>query len=198
MKILSSTQIKEAVELLKTGKVIIYPTETSYGIGCDATNAEAVKRIFLIKGRPEDKGVTILLPSADPYGEKYVAWSPQLKMLAEKHWPGPLNIVLPVKENNQIAQQCLTGSTISVRQSSHPIAQALADQLGVPIVSTSANISGEPELYDLESLIAAFSKQAFKPDAIINAGPLPHNLPSTMVHEKDGRISVLRRGAVTL
>jgi len=198
MKIFSTIQLAEAVELLKNGKVIIYPTETSYGIGCDATNAEAVKRVFLIKGRPEDKGVTVLLPTADGFGEKYVIWSAGLKMLAEKHWPGPLNIVLESSTESPIAPQCFTGSTISVRRSSHPIAQALADQLGVPIVSTSANISGEPELYDLESIVAAFSKQAFRPNAIMNAGPLPHNLPSTMVHEKDGRISILRRGAVTL
>jgi L-threonylcarbamoyladenylate synthase len=208
VKILSPDNIAEAVDLLKQGGVIVYPTETSYGIGCDATNAETVARVFAIKGRPEGKGVTLLLPSSNPFGEELVDWDPKLREMAEKYWPGPLNIIVEVRMGSSIATQCMTGSpvgrstpegsTIAVRRSSHPIAQALVDALGVPLVSTSANISGEKELYDAKSIVELFGARNLQPDAIIDAGLLKKNPPSTIITSQNGNVEVLRQGAITL
>jgi L-threonylcarbamoyladenylate synthase len=205
VKIISPDNINEAIELLKQGGVIVYPTETSYGIGCDATNAKAVARVFEIKGRPEGKGVTLLLPASNLFGEGIVEWDRKLRELAEKYWPGPLNIVLQVagrglqvSENTCIAVQCITGSTVSVRRSSHPVAQALVDALGVPLVSTSANISGEKELYDAKEIVELFGARELRPDAIIDSGTLEHNPPSTLISIKNGNVEILRQGAIML
>jgi L-threonylcarbamoyladenylate synthase len=197
VEILSPNNLKPAIELLKKGGVLIYPTETSYGIGCDATNPEAVAKVFAIKNRPNGKGVTLLLPSNDPFGETFAKWQPRLKEIAAAHWPGALNIVVEVREASAITTQCMTGSTVAVRRSSHPVAQALVDQLGIPLVSTSANISGEPELYDAQEIIKTFQNRAVQPDAVIDAGELPRRKPSTLIGlDQNKNVTVLRQGDV--
>lgn len=195
-----TTDIQEAIATLQSGGVIVYPTETSYGIGCDATNIAAVDRIFAMKGRPQAKGVTALLPK-DEWGARIgLVWPPALRALAEKHWPGPLNVVLPAIAPSEIVPAYLTNGTLAVRRSSHPIANALVDGLGVPLVSTSANISGEPELYSAQEIFDRFSREPFQPDLIFDAGTLPIHPPSTLVTWDDAaqKIVVLRQGEIRI
>lgn len=192
--------IQEAIDVLRSGGVIVYPTETSYGIGCDATNADAVARVFAVKHRPEGKGVTLLVPSNDPFGESFVMWRSELRVLAERWWPGALNIVLSIHDHASIADQCLTDRTVAIRRSSHPIAIALVDGLGAPLVSTSANISGEPELYSAQEIFDRFSLESIQPDLIFDAGELPRRAPSTLVTWDDarGEVAVLRQGEIKI
>lgn len=190
-----TTDIQEAIDVLCSGGVIVYPTETSYGIGCDATNASAVARVFAVKHRPEGKGVTVLLPSNDLFGDRCVVWRSELRDLAKTHWPGALNIVAPIHPETSIASQCFTHRTLAVRRSSHAIASALADAIGVPIVSTSANISGDPELYSARDIFHRFSSEAIQPDCIFDAGVLPKRAPSTVVAWDNARgVVALRQG----
>ena len=194
-----TTDIQEAIDILRSGGVIVYPTETSYGIGCDATNASAVARVFAVKHRPEGKGITVLLPSNDAFGDRCVVWRSELRGLAENHWPGALNIVVPIHAETSIASQCFTHRTLAIRRSSHAIANALVDGLGVPIVSTSANISGEPELYSAQDIFHRFSREAIQPDCIFDAGVLPKRAPSTLVAWDDVReVVVLRQGEIVV
>ncbi len=189
-----------AISVLKSGGVVVYPTETSYGIGCDATNTEAVARVFAIKHRPEGKGVTVLLPTNDSFGDRVVTWRSELRDLAAKFWPGALNIVLPVRNDSSIAQQCLTNETVAVRRSSHDVANALVDALDVPLVSTSANISGEPELYNAQEIYDRFNDESLQPDVIFDAGELPKRAPSTLIAWDDTllEVVVLRQGEIEI
>ncbi|MEK7632233.1 MAG: L-threonylcarbamoyladenylate synthase [Patescibacteria group bacterium] len=192
-----TTDIDLVISTLKSGGVVVYPTETTYGIGCDATNVAAVDRIFAIKGRPQAKGVTALLPKNE-WGDRIgLVWPPALRELAEKHWPGALNVVLPAAAPSEIVPAYLTNGTLAVRRSSHPVANALVDALGVPLVSTSANISGEPELYSAKEIFDRFSGEAIQPDVIFDAGELPKRAPSTLIVWDDARgVVVLRQGEI--
>lgn len=195
-----SRDLGEVVSALRSGGVVVYPTETSYGIGCDATNVKAVAKVFAIKHRPEGKGMTVLLSANDTFGESFAVWNSSLRDLAEKHWPGALNIILPVVEDSKIAPQCFTNNTIAVRRSSHPIVNAMADALGCPLVSTSANISGESEIYSAQEIFDRFAKESEQPDIVFDAGEIPHQLPSTVVvwNEEKKKIVVLRQGEITI
>ena len=195
-----TTNIQEILEALKRGGVVVYPTETTYGIGCDATNVAAVARVFAIKHRPEGKGVTVLLPASDIFGDRYVTWQSELYRCASNCWPGALNIILPVRADASISVQCLTNGTLAVRRSSHPVANALVDVLGSPLVSTSANISGEPELYSAQDIFERFSRESLQPDLIFDAGTLPSRPPSTLISWDAAaqKINVLRQGEIRI
>ena len=92
MIILTEQNLFEAVEYLKAGKTIVFPTETSYGLGCDAANQEAVNKIFKIKGRKSDKPLLVVVPTIE-MAKKYLVWNNLLEDLASRYWPGPLTLV---------------------------------------------------------------------------------------------------------
>lgn len=188
-------QFDEALQVLQNGGVLVFPTETSYGIGCDATNPEAVAKVFEIKGRPEGKGTPVLIPSVDSTGE-FVELSKTAQDLARRFWPGGLNIVAPIATGSTIAEQCAQDGTQSIRVSSHPFAATLVRRFGKPIVATSANVSGEPALYEAKAVKESFAGRDMKPDLIIDAGRLPENVPSTTVKVTGERVEVLRQGLI--
>ena len=194
-----TTNVQEMIDVLKSGGVVVYPTETSYGLGCDATNVEAIARIFAMKGRPAQKALAALLPSND-WGEAYgLQWPPELRALADKYWPGALNIVLPIRGATTLPQKYLFDRTLAVRHSSHPIASALVDGLSAPLISTSANISGEPDQYSAQAIYDRYMQQALRPDLIFDAGEIPKTAPSTLVKlSDDGAVVVLRQGEIVV
>jgi L-threonylcarbamoyladenylate synthase len=196
MIVLRPEDLEKAVELLKDGKVLIYPTETSYALGCDATNDAAVKRIFAIKGRPDGKGTPVILPNdADP--EKFIMMNGKALSAIEDNWPGPLNIVGKRKEGSEISLFCETAGTQSVRKSSYTLASELSRLSGRPIVATSANRSGSASLYKAEDILREFYEGEL-PDAFLNAGDLPVTLPSTTVRVEGEEIAIVRQGEIVL
>lgn len=197
MRHLSVDNIDEAVELLKAGGVIVYPTETSYGLGCDATNHAAVERVFAIKGRPETKALSVILPSLEE-ATKYINLRPYSRRLANHYWPGPLTIVASVAPASTLSPYCINKNRHAVRVSSHPVAAALATLLGRPIVATSANLSGQADLYAAKDVLASFSGEVNQPDAFIDAGDLPLLPPSTIVEVGAEGINVLRQGSIVV
>ena len=136
--------LREAVRVLREGGVILYPTDTVWGIGCDATNVEAVNRIFAIKHRADSKSMLVLLDHAgrlQGYVEKVpdTAWM----LLEANEGQRPMTIIYPHAKN--IARNLLAeDGSVGIRITDEPFSQALCEQLRRPIVSTSANISGEP------------------------------------------------------
>jgi L-threonylcarbamoyladenylate synthase len=135
-------EIKKAVEVLRAGGVILYPTDTVWGLGCDATNEEAVKRIFEIKKRADAKAMLVLIDSSGKL-ESYVEEVPDMAWDLIELTEKPLTIIYPEARNlakNLIAED----NSIGIRVTSEPFSRNLCTQFRKPIVSTSANVSGEP------------------------------------------------------
>jgi L-threonylcarbamoyladenylate synthase len=193
---MKTVDLQGALELLKEGKTLIFPTETSYALGCDATNDTAVERVVKIKGRPNGKGTPFLLPSQmDP--EEFVDFSPKLSALAERFWPGPFNIVAPRSKSSTASARCETDGTQAVRKSSHPVAAELASKLGQPIVATSANRADRPSIYTAAGIREEF-KDGELPDGFLDVGDLPITPVSTIVKEENGEVMIVRQGGIVL
>ncbi len=196
MRRIGSAYLVEAVRVLQDGGVIVFPTETSYGMGCDATNEKAVKRILAIKGRSPEKGFPVILPpEADP--SDYIMFDERARQLAEKYWPGPLNIIAERNPTSLLAPLCAREGGQSVRKSSHPVAQALARGLGKPLVATSANPSGIAAAYTADQAMAFFSAEPC-PDLLVDGGELPLNAASTTIVVTADGIQVLRQGSIVV
>ncbi len=197
MRLWRASSLGEAITVLKRGGVVVFPTETAYGLAADARNAEAVERVFQIKGRADDK--TLPLIAADRAMVERVAGIPgTLADLADRHWPGPLTLILPVI-GDAVAPAVIRNGEIAIRVSSHPIAAALSRGLGAPIVSTSANRSGGSSCYSVKDVKAQFLDQEIQPDYYLDGGVLDPALPSTIVSLDDyGYPEILRQGAIEI
>ena len=190
-----------ALEALNTGSTLIYPTETCYGLGCDARNTMAVERIFKIKVREPHKPVLVIVQDISVI-MKYVEWNETIDELARTYWPGPLTIVASLKTSDvpELAEGVVgADNTLAFRVTSHPFVASLAGSLGAPIVSTSANISSYANPYDIEYITSMFDGHEYTPDLIIDAGNLPHHSPSTIVKvEVDGTKTIMRQGEIII
>lgn len=190
--------IDAIVDALKEGKTIVYPTETCYGLGCDATNKQAVNKVFQIKQRQEDKPVLMLVPDEE-MALKYVIWNEKLESLSQKYWPGPLTVVVHAVEDSGLASGVeAEDGTVAFRVTNHPLVSRLSTSLGKPLVSTSANIASLESPYDSSIIIKMFENQENQPDIIINAGELPYHSPSTVVRVSGNKVNVLRQGEIIL
>lgn len=176
-------KIIRAITILKKGGTIVYPTETSYGLGCDSLNKKAISKIFKIKKRPKSKNLTYIISSLD-MAKKYGILTKDDIKLVKSFMPGPLTLV--VKTNNKY--QKIIGKEFAFRISSSSIARNLAKKLGRPIVSTSANLSGHPDIYNIKKI-------EIKPDFIIDSGKLIKRKPSTIMDLFDG-INIRRQGPI--
>ncbi|NQU17719.1 MAG: threonylcarbamoyl-AMP synthase [Candidatus Saganbacteria bacterium] len=127
-------QINKAVEILTKGGVIIFPTETVYGIGCAYDDQKAIDRIYEIKKRPKDKPLQILVADKKQLDELVAEIPKEARELIDKNWPGPVTIIVAASR----------GGTIGIRMPDHPIVLQIIKELGKPLAATSANISGEP------------------------------------------------------
>lgn len=197
MKPISPREVVEIAALLKEGAVFLFPTETSYGIGCDATNGEAIKRVIEIKQRDIGKGVPVLVHDLEE-AEKEVELGEAGRNLAARNWPGALSIVAPVKQNGRIHELCNKDRAQCLRVSSSLFIQKLMHYIDFPIVATSANITGEPALYSSKDAFLYFEKQENRPDFIIDAGELERTPASTIVEVSRDSFKIIRQGAVNL
>lgn len=190
--------IDAIVDALEEGKTIVYSTETCYGLGCDATNTNAVQKIFAIKHRQKDKPLLVIGSSIAMMME-YVEWNRALQTLADRYWPGPLTVVTELKSGASLPAGVVgPGRTLAFRVTSHPLAAALAAGLGKPVVSTSANIFTEKNPYDIDAVLSMFEHAEDQPDIVIDGGALTPNSPSTIVRVLDGRMEILRQGSVVV
>jgi len=181
--------LKEAVNVMKKGGLIIYPTETCYGIGTDATNIKSIKKIYEIKGRDPSKPIPVLVSNINMI-KKYGVITKRIEFLVKKFMPGPLSIITkkktPISDVNQ--------EGISFRISSHPVASTLVKLLKRPITTTSANISGQSSIYEIEKIIEMFED---KVGMILDCGDLPKNKPSTCIDMTDeNNMKIIREGPI--
>lgn len=189
----SKNSIKTAAELIRAGKLVIFPTETVYGLGADATNPDAARAIYAAKGRPADNPLIIHIANpAD--AETYTYTSPMFYTLAEKFMPGPLTVILRARPC--IPPEVRAGlPTVAVRCPSHPVAHALIAEAGVPIAAPSANLSGKPSP---TCAAHVWDDMNGRVDMLIDGGASSVGLESTIVKiEDDGSLLLLRPGGIT-
>lgn len=185
--------IDSAGRIIRRGGVVIFPTETCYGLGGDPLQATAVERIYQLKGRAQSKPLPLIAADLSHVLRAVDDWPPLADHLARVFWPGPLTLVLPAAPLLPSALHAHTG-TIAIRISSHPVARTLADSAGGLLISTSANASGEPTCKDLQELAAPFMAQV---DGILDAGRLGEHLPSTIVDVSGSEPVLLRAGPIS-
>jgi len=179
--------IEKTARIMKEGGVAIFPTETSYGIGVDATNENAIKKIALVKQQQEEKNISIIAADLEQ-AKRFGKISPEAEKLAQKFMPGPLTLVVEKQPN---VPDVLAEKTIAFRVSSSRIATLLCKELGNAITATSANLHGRPNIYSAKEAIKEFNN---KVHIIIDAGELPRNEPSTIYDVANKRI--LRNGPI--
>ena len=184
------TSIGQAAKILLQGGVVAYPTETSYALGCDATSSRAIRKIFKLKKREKNKALPVIVGSLKTI-VKYALLSKGAIALAEWFMPGPLTLVVEVKKG--ALPPSLGGDGVAFRISSNSFARALATKLGRPIVSTSANRSGEPSIYSGKQLIEHYDG---KVELIAQAGELKPVRASTIIDLRGDAPALLRQGPV--
>ncbi|HUH08083.1 MAG TPA: L-threonylcarbamoyladenylate synthase, partial [Egibacteraceae bacterium] len=183
----------EAAQLMRSGGLVAFPTETVYGLGANALDVDAVARLFAAKGRPADNPLIIHIADRAQLADLTLRVSPLARSLAERFWPGPLTIVLDAAE--ALPRLTIGGhSTVAVRIPDHPIAIALLSAAAVPIAAPSANRSGRPSPTTAEHVVADLDGHI---DLIIDGGPCPVGLESTVVDARGASPVILRPGAVT-
>jgi L-threonylcarbamoyladenylate synthase len=144
--------LEKAFEIVKKGGIIIYPTDTAFGIGCRIDNEESVKRLFEIRNRSLDKAVPVLFDSIKEVKKYVLPFGQEVCDLMEKYWPGALTIVLKCKTQKIPSLVRGGASTLGVRIPDHKIVLDLISKIGMPIVGTSANFAGEETPYRFEDL----------------------------------------------
>ncbi len=179
-----------AVDRLRAGEVVAYPTETVFGLGADARDPAAVARLLALKGREAERAPPVLIPDALSL-RRWVPEPPARALeLIEAWWPGPLTLVLPVAPG--VLEAVASGLGVGFRCSAHPRAAALVAALDGPLVSSSANRTGEPPCAD-----AAAVRRVFGPGLPVLGGEAGGLAPSTVVAvAADGEIRVLRPGPI--
>ena len=186
-------KLNEAAEIIKCGGLVVFPTETVYGIGADATSSNAAKKIYEAKGRPSDNPLIIHVAKPEDV-ESYAETTPLYYRLANAFMPGPITVVLPAKKT---IPRTTTGGldTVAVRCPSHPIAHKLIELSEVPIAAPSANLSGSPSPTSASHVIDDMQGRV---DMIIDGGECDIGLESTIVKIEDGeRLTLLRPGKIT-
>lgn len=180
--------IHRAVEALNSGGVIVYPTDTIYGLGCDITNKNAIEKIQRLKGRDARKPMSFVCADVADIST-YAHVSKFAYRLLQRLLPGPFTFILPAtKETPRVLRS--KQRTVGVRIPDHPVSTALVKELGRPLLSTSANRSSEDVLTDPVDLEQEFGSQV---DLILECGILPVQ-PSTVVSLMDDQVEVLRQG----
>ncbi len=198
-------KISKAVKILKTGGIVVYPTDTAYGLAVDATNAKAVTKLYRLKGRDFRKPIHVIVPKhlhTVPYASNKGA-----ERLMKKFWPGPLTIVLPLSEKGKSWKLLSAGTkTIGIRLPNHKLALDLAKKFGKPITATSANVSGQTTPYSIAEVKKQFKNRNIsakggpasggKPDFYLDGGKLKPTKPSTVVMIRKNHVKILRLGPI--
>ena len=191
----SDQAIVEAARLILAGAPVAVATETVYGLAADATNANAVARIYEAKGRPGFNPLIVHVPNLAA-AERIGEFNELARALAEEHWPGPLTLVVPLREDAGIASIVTAGlTTIGLRVPAHPAMQALLEAVGRPLAAPSANASGAISPTRAEHVMKSLGGRI---PLIVDSGPTPRGIESTIVAATGGTLRLLRRGPIEI
>jgi len=182
-----------AVQTLREGGIVAYPTETYYGLAVDPVNPDAVKALYQLKQREHTKALSFLAPDVKILSS-YISHFPQsYTILTAKFWPGPLTLIFNAVEDCPLPCK-KEDNSLAIRISSHPVAQQLCSLWGSVITASSANISGEKPLDSAESVRKLWGSQI---DYILDGGKSPGNAASTIIHANGKEVEILRAGVIT-
>ncbi|MBI4549209.1 MAG: threonylcarbamoyl-AMP synthase [Ignavibacteriae bacterium] len=192
LKRVSSEVVQQAASIIRHGGVILYPTDTIYGLGCNAFDEQAIARIVTIKKRTETKPMLVLVRNISMLRDLVVDIQLLATTLMKRFWPGPLTMIFHARNNVSSLLTARSGK-IGIRIPRNNFCMKLIKECQTPIVSTSANISSGRPVSDIASL-----KQDYlaKVDVMIDAGNLSTTLPSTVVDVSDGKLKIIREGAI--
>ena len=182
--------IEQCAAIISKGGVIAYPTETSYGLGCDATNPQAIKKIYEIKGRDEANPLPIVVGDLR-MAEEYCEVDDRTKKLVRAFMPGPLTLVVKKKHGKLPEELSPSEKGVAFRIPAKEFARIMVQEAGVPVVSTSANFSGKSPIYKFDELKETFNG---KVDMIIDGGNLPPVRPSTIIDLTKKEPVIVREG----
>lgn len=185
-------QLRDAVEWIRAGRIVAYPTDTFYGLAVDPTSAAAVGDLFRLKGRPAEMAMPLIASSVEQAEALGGGWTPAMLALARTFWPGPVSLICEAPARLAREVQGGTG-TVAVRVPDHAVARALAAAWGAPITATSANRSGEPPAQSAAMLATLAADPSV---LVVDAGSTPGGQPSTIVDARGETPVLVRAGAI--
>jgi len=191
---INETVLNDAASILRAGGLVAFPTETVYGLGGDATNGQAVAKIYAAKGRPSFNPLIIHAADAADF-EQLIEWNDKAKALAKAFWPGPLTMILPRKKSSTISLLASAGlQTLAIRVPSNPIALKLLQTAGIPIAAPSANASGQLSPTTAKHVADSLGNTV---DMILDGGRTQIGVESTVLNMTTAVPVILRPGGVT-
>jgi L-threonylcarbamoyladenylate synthase len=186
-------QIAEAARRIRAGKVVAFPTETVYGLAADALNPDAVRAVYNLKGRPVSQPMSVIVSGTRMAQRVVRSWPARARTLADRFWPGPLTIV--VQRSADLPHTVTAGRDgVGLRCPDHPIALALLETCGFPLLGPSANRSGSPSPTTAEHVRRAFAGEDL---LILDGGPCRTGIESTIIEIRPEGDRILRVGAIT-
>lgn len=186
------TSVDLAVELLRQGRIVAFPTETYYGLAVDPKNESAVTALFNLKKRPIEKPLLLLVKNTSQLSHLISYVPPELKPLMAKYWPGPLTLIFPAHPSINNIITAGTG-TVAIRISPHQVAENLVREFGGAITATSANISGMPPAKCAQEVVDMFGNDI---DYVLDGGGTTAGLCSTIIGVKKSQLQVIRIGVI--
>ena len=192
MNSFSPRLLNQAVQILRDGGVVAFPTDTVYGVGVDPFQPEAVRRLYRIKGRPEDKPIAILVGSIEDVARVAQTPSRTFSRLADRFWPGGLTLIVETRELPP--EITAGGSTVGVRMPDHPLTLELLRGFGGPIATTSANRSGQNPATSAEEVGAQLGGRV---NLIVDGGDTITKVASTVLDLSVSPPKILRHGGIS-
>ncbi len=187
-------KINYIVDYLKRGKVVVLPTDTSYGMAVNALDSKAINKIYRIKDRDKKKPLSIIVKNI-AQAKKYSVIDKRTKKLFNKFLPGRLTIIAQKKE--KLPTILLAGgNSVGLRMPKSKIIEKVMEKIDFPISATSANISGEKDSYSAEAIFRQYKKKKNKPDLVVDIGILSKNRSSTIIDLSDKKIKLIRSGPI--
>ena len=187
---MNTKKIRDAIKTLSGGKLVAFPTDTVYGIGCDPFNEGAIEKLYEVKGRSKTKSIPVLVSSIEK-AEELGEITPTCKKLLEKHWPGALTVV--VKQKADFPSNISQDKTVALRMPDNPLALQLIEAVGGALATTSANITDEKPATTYEE-----AQKIFPDIFVIDGGITPGGIASTVVDCQSDTMQVLRDGPIKL
>jgi L-threonylcarbamoyladenylate synthase len=186
----NSENVGEIAAALKNGAVLVLPTDTIYGLVCDATNKKAVDKIFDIKKREKSKPLPVFVENIE-MAKKYAVVNEKQQDFLKNNWPGAVTVVLEKKDG--LSPLVYKDNTIALRQPNYRLMAEVMKLFGGPLAQTSVNISNDPPLEKIDEIINSFTDQKNQPDLIVSAGDLIKNKPSVIIDLTKDKINILRQ-----